>query len=280
MKKPENIQHGRELDSDEIRRVQLEILSSVDEFCRKNGISYFIFSGTLLGAVRHKGYIPWDDDIDIAMLRPDYDRFMESFNGSVQKLRVIDNEHESEFPYPFAKIERTDTLLVENDELTDIFPLGINIDLFVLDGRESREDAVFAIRKNSLLYKMLMVKNTSKRKGRALHREMLLKLLKIIAFPISRKKIIQTMVKRGRGELKKQYKSVNYYCNICFPMAGLTEIYPAKLFENHTELMFEGRNYWAPVGYDKWLSLRYGNYMELPPLSKQITHHNFKGYLR
>lgn len=280
MKKSENIQHGRELDSDEIRRVQLEILSGVDEFCRKNGISYFIFSGTLLGAVRHKGYIPWDDDIDIAMLRPDYDRFMESFNGSVQKLRVIDNEHESEFPYPFAKIERTDTLLVENDELTDIFPLGINIDLFVLDGRESREDAVFAIRKNSLLYKMLMVKNVSKRKGRALHRKVILRVLKMMLAPITRKKLIRSLVRNGRGDMDMKGGKIRFYCNLCFPMAGEIEIYSAEIFSSHTELPFEGKSYWAPVGYDQWLSLRYGDYMQLPPAEQQVTHHQFKGYLR
>ena len=108
--------NGREISPAELKTIQLDILDAVAEFCEARGIHYFLDSGTLLGAVRHKGYIPWDDDIDIAMPREDYDRFMKVFNSEQQRYRFCCPEIDPEFYYGYGKIVDPKTVLYEPDE--------------------------------------------------------------------------------------------------------------------------------------------------------------------
>ena len=115
------------LDTDTVKEIQMDILSSVDTFCKENNIRYFISGGTLIGAVRHKGYIPWDDDIDIMMLRKDYNKFVHDF-GTKGKYCVLAPELNMHFPFPFAKVEDTSTVLIEN--MATPWEMGINIDVF------------------------------------------------------------------------------------------------------------------------------------------------------
>ena len=93
----------REILLDELKDRQIAILDVVDAFCRENNINYWLDSGTLLGAIRHGGYIPWDDDIDIGMLRPDYDRFLAMFNKFNKQYQVFSVENDINFPYPLER---------------------------------------------------------------------------------------------------------------------------------------------------------------------------------
>lgn len=106
----------REILLDELKDRQIAILDVVDAFCRENNINYWLDSGTLLGAIRHGGYIPWDDDIDIGMLRPDYDRFLAMFNKLNKQYQVFSVENDINFPYPFGKVLDTHTVLYEPNE--------------------------------------------------------------------------------------------------------------------------------------------------------------------
>lgn len=121
----------REILLDELKDRQIAILDVVDAFCRENNINYWLDSGTLLGAIRHGGYIPWDDDIDIGMLRPDYDRFLAMFNKFNKQYQVSSVENDINFPYPFGKVLDTHTVLYEPNEQG--VKLAINIDIFVYD---------------------------------------------------------------------------------------------------------------------------------------------------
>ena len=93
----------RLISFEEHKKIQLSILRDIDVFCQKNQIKYFLAFGTLLGAIRHKGFIPWDDDIDIAMPRPDYNKFILSFNGMVDNLKVLAPEIDLDYYAPYAK---------------------------------------------------------------------------------------------------------------------------------------------------------------------------------
>ena len=85
------------IDNIELRKIQLEILDSIDSFCRENGINYYLFAGTLLGAVRHKGYIPWDDDIDVCMKREDYNVVFDSFNSQGTYYKAINHSIDKKY---------------------------------------------------------------------------------------------------------------------------------------------------------------------------------------
>ena len=107
---------GKKITKEEMKKIQINILDDVSKFCDENNIKYWIDCGTLLGAIRHKGYIPWDDDIDIGMLREDYDKFIKLYNSKKSKYKLKCIELDKTYEYPFGKVIDTDTILYEPDE--------------------------------------------------------------------------------------------------------------------------------------------------------------------
>ena len=101
------------ITEEELKVIQLDLLQKTADFCEKNGIRYYLCGGTLIGAIRHKGYIPWDDDIDISMPRPDYDRFISIFNKPENYYQVIDMSNDKKYGFPFAKVHDTRTFVDE-----------------------------------------------------------------------------------------------------------------------------------------------------------------------
>ena len=115
------------IDVYELKRIQLEILDNVMKFCDENDINCWLNGGTLLGAIRHKGYIPWDDDIDLGMLRKDYEKFRQLFNVNNTRYKLVCFDDDTEFLYPFGKVIDTSTILYEPDE--NGIKLAVNIDI-------------------------------------------------------------------------------------------------------------------------------------------------------
>ena len=130
------IDFGKVYRNVESIKIELNILSDVHDFCIANGIHYILFAGSLLGAIRHKGIIPWDDDLDIAMPRPDYDRFVATYQNNRYIVKTIDNSED--FVFTFSKVIDNSTVLIENK--TEQSKIGINIDIFPLDGLPGDED--------------------------------------------------------------------------------------------------------------------------------------------
>ena len=122
----------REITLAEKKQLMLSVMDEIDAFCRENGLTYFLVGGTLLGAVRHKGFIPWDDDMDIGLPRKDYERLIREFRSGSGKVRVFDFRNKEDYFWPSAKAVAENTVLYELDDRKH--PIGVFIDVFPFDG--------------------------------------------------------------------------------------------------------------------------------------------------
>ena len=263
-----------ELSAAETQKVQLEILDELDRYCAQNGLRYFIIAGTLLGAVRHKGYIPWDDDIDVVMLRQDYDRLERDYTS--KDFYIASHKRLEKYALPFIKLCKQNTLI---DEAALCTPeeMGINIDIFPVDAVP--EDARLReklFKKIRFFRRLLDVKDTPVAEGRVWYKNMVLKIGQVLLSAFSANKIAGAMERTAC----KFACSDSQLCAEVVWGCGEREVVDASVFAHSTELAFEDKCYKGPVGWEAWLRKRYGEYMKLPPVEQQVTHHSFKTYIK
>lgn len=265
----------KELNIEEVKSIQLTILKEVHTFCEENNIVYSLYFGTLLGAVRHKGYIPWDDDIDLMMPRPDYERFLKIFNGKNDQYRVQASSIDSEFPYNFAKVEDKQTKMLEDLDLP--VDIGVNIDIFPIDAvPESEKEFSNYFKKLKIYRDILAVKIMRKKSGtRSLLKGLLVYVLKTLLKLVSHKKIVATI----NAEITKyDYKTSKFVMPSCFELNKKKHKLPKTIYEEMINLPFESNQFKAIKEYDSYLKAQYGNYMEFPPEKDRISTHHFKAY--
>lgn len=260
------------LDSSEQKALLMEMFDYVDSFCRNEGIKYFLLGGTLIGAVRHKGFIPWDDDIDICMLREDYQKFINSFYDRNGRYRLICPENDKLYYLPMAKVIDNST------ELSEAVPggenLGLYLDVFPIDNCPGDYDDACSFGESLKLYRSIItVKNLSISKDRKMVKNIELLILKIVCLPINRRKMINKVISIAT---KYQGKQTEYVGELLLMPYGKREIYKKEWFSDLIELEFEGKMFYAPIGYHDILSTCFGNYMELPPEEKRVSHHDIK----
>lgn len=260
------------IDLKELRRIQVNILDDIDAYCRKNGTNYFIAYGTLIGAVRHKGFIPWDDDIDLAMPRPDYDKFIREYKSD--KFRVVSMLNDKEYPYPYAKVEDTSTLLDENQDLK--YMAGVNVDIFPLDGLpESPKEAEWHCIKIGLLRFLLRIKQIGLSKSRGFVKNAVHYMGKLLLSPVSQRCLVKKIMKM---EQKYDYDKSPYVSDLNFGMSDRRM--PRESFYPGIEMDFEGRKVMAPSCYDEWQRKIFGDYMQLPPVEERVSCHTFTAYYK
>ncbi|HJJ41721.1 MAG TPA: LicD family protein [Methanocorpusculum sp.] len=270
----------RELSLDEVKQVQLNILKSVDKFCRENNIKYFLDFGTLLGAVRHKGYIPWDDDIDISMLRKDYERFLSEFNKDRNdSLYALSHRIDPKYSLDFCKIHDSKTKVVDMDTyLKNQYNMGINIDLFPIDNVGSDKFNAYKLFKKTLFaqkvryvqsYKMKLRKNIIKMG--------VLLILKPISLLFPRDYCAKKMDKAARTYENEESLYAACICQVEFEKH---QVFEKSIFDEIVGLEFEGMKFPAPKNYDAILTAEYGDYMTPPPMAERKSLHDFKAYLR
>ncbi len=262
---------SKRINVEELKRIQLDILESVHKFCMEENIKYFLMYGTLIGAIRHKGYIPWDDDIDICMPRPDYNKFMKEFNMDNNYLKFVSNEIDSNYLYTFGKVIDTRTSLIEYTTLK--YPMGVNIDVFPIDGIDERGKL---LSKQILLRKMINMKTVKYSAKRKLYKNLVLIFAKLLLLIVPTNFLIKKMVNNTN---KYSYDESSNVC--CVAMGTkLNKPVPKAYFSNGILKEFEGRKYFVPIGYDGYLKSIFGDYMKLPPEDKRISHHVFDAYFK
>lgn len=260
---------NQDIKLEEIWKVELEILDEIDRVCRENGLRYSLAYGTLLGAVRHKGFIPWDDDIDIMMPREDYDRLRSIWREKAKEGFILEDETMfTDYANNFGKVRKDHTTFLQfESERASSHHTGLFVDIFAGDrvapGRLARklQYSEFAL---SLLYNR---DYTSGAKGvRGFAEKFLLRVVP----KRSHRKLSNALGRRSRrwnGDSSSQ---------IVFPNdpTSLTRYYPGDLFENLIRVPFQGKEYSVFREYDAVLRLRYGDYLQLPPEEERIWRHH------
>lgn len=257
----------------ELKLIQLNILKHVDHFCRQNNIPYFICGGTLIGAVRHNGFIPWDDDIDIMMKRDDYERFIQFFSQNDGYYKVYSHKLQKEYPHAYAKVADERTLLVNN--INGAIKMGVNIDLFPIDDLPDEDYLVKELFNRSFaLNRKLSLKQIKLSKNRSIFKNLILILGRVICSYISTYELIE----RLNQNAVKFRGCKGSKCADLVAGFGYKEIQDRENLAETIEVKFEDSYFLAPIGFDKYLRGMYGDYMKMPPKEKQISHHAFEAY--
>jgi lipopolysaccharide cholinephosphotransferase len=280
MNKAEN---GIPISDAEAKGMLAGYLKTFADFCNANSLTYFLGGGTLLGAVRHCGFIPWDDDIDVLMPRPDYDKFLYLTQRSPikQNLVVMAPDRTKGYLWPFAKVVDTDTSLVEL-QYKRKYSLrmldqgyGLYIDVFPIDGiPDSRKEQERFFRRIIRYTKGLQRATYTLENAKPFYR-FILRLAVYPAYAIIGPGWFLRKLERlaGRYDYEKQS-----FVAACFGSYGIREAIKKTQFIHSVQVEFENRYYNAPIGYDAYLSSLYGDYMKIPPENKRISHHKRKLY--
>lgn len=257
-------------DYDKLRKLQLiqiEILKYIDEFCIKNKLRYSIAYGTLLGAVRHGGFIPWDDDLDICMPRTDYEKLIELWKDTDEY--VLQNHYTNpDFAQSFTKIRKKGTAFVQKNDVGLSYHKGIFIDIFPFDKVPASEF------KRKIQFIDVMFYNLYTRGYAPSKSGVIVKTVSKIILKITPKKKYLEKSKKFLSKICKNNSDKNLKYVDVSVIDTMHRYYDNDIFDNMQRIKFE--NISVPVinKYEESLKMHYGDYMRLPPESEQTWYHN------
>lgn len=265
---------GSEITLNQLKVIQMDILEAIDEFCNEQNIRYSLACGTLLGAIRHKGYIPWDDDIDIYLPRTDYNRLISTFPQEYKgRYKISSLERDSEWERPYAKAYDNRTLLHEKVLMKRM--IGVNIDIFPIDEVPDDEyEWKRYDRKRRLVQKLFWMKYVPASQGRSIFKKIAIFLFQVVTFFVNKRKCAYRLDK-----IAQQYNGSGYkrYFECCQGISQKNP-FPKSLFDKIICIPFEDRRFKAFSNSNIYLKNAYGDYMKLPPEEKRVSNHNIRAY--
>ena len=250
-----------------MKQMELQMFICFDKVCRDNNIKYSIAYGTLIGAIRHKGFIPWDDDIDVIMCREEYDKFLSVWKDGKYKLLTL--KKGSDFYPLLSRLTDPRTQL----DPPRICNHGVWVAIIPYDKvPDNKKEYDRHMRKVSWLMSMLSIKSSNLQAEMPLPKKMLFGLLKLFLMPFS-----PYAIGKRVERIKTKYKGYNY--KRVKPWDNTSKILVnADIFDDYVDLDFEGVKAMATAKYDYILRFEYGDYMKLPPEEERIPKHGFKAY--
>lgn len=258
----------KEITPTESKQLMIEVLDAYAKFCDKHQLSYYLTYGTLLGAVRHQGFIPWDDDVDVMMPRPDYEKLLElTKDGLAPSMRIDSFKRSPGYIYPFAKIIHEDTLLIE--DLYD-YKAGVYLDIFPIDGLpEDPELRKKKYHKMGVYRKLLSLAYKRKHHWDNPLKNIMMKILIQLIHLYGNKRILELIDKEVRSI---DFDDSSIIGIIAWGYGG-KEACLKEEFIPQIELPFETLKAKAPANTHAWLTQVYGDYMTPPPLDKRSSPH-------
>lgn len=259
-----------ELTPDMLRRLQmieLELLIEVDRICREHDIRYQVIAGTLLGAARNGGFIPWDDDADVALLRPEYERFRDACMTDLDTDRFYfqDVHVTPGYRWGYGKLRRKRTLFLRENQEHMPYEQGVFIDVFPLDAVPANQAAKAIVNFDCYLMRKRLWAPVGKRANEYATKRAIYSLLDRIALERTVKRL-DRVVARGQ-KMDSPWVRI-----LTFPTPNSIYAYKRSWYEKSAPIEFEGISFPGIADYDDYLTFKYGTWQELPPASQRKTH--------
>ena len=270
------------LELEEIQKQSVKILYALDDICRQEGIKYFLAYGTLLGAVRHNGFIPWDDDIDVQMPREDYERFEEyciNHSEELYPLALFSQKTESKYPYVIDRFCDTRYTIKRDDE--EDCGMGLFVDIYPLDGMGNTINEAVSIERRVHPLSTMFCQSSKIYFKRGRIRKKWKIVVKYLCYHYAKL--------RGKHYFGKKLASIadehsyddsEYVGCVVWRTYDKRDIYKKEWIDELIEHKFEERMLMIPKHYDSLLSTIYGDYMTMPPVERRKPHHFYEAYKR
>ena len=266
---------GKAITMRDQKKISLELLAYFDQVCREHDIKYSLTGGTLLGAVRHSAFIPWDDDVDVFLARPEYEKLEKAFDNEGKRFIFANSNNQDSFNFVYSRILDTKTLITESPNTRNA-GTGLFLDICVVDGLPRNK----LLRKIHIKYMRALVRccrATIHNTDKAYHRR---GKLFVMAKGIIRRLTTHQFWNRRMEKAMSRYRFDNsdYVGNFTSQYGG-REMMHREAFDSYRDIWFEGHKYMICQGYQEYLQRIYGQkYMVLPPKKKRKGHHVYKAY--
>ena len=267
-----NREDYRKLDESEIKAIELGVMDYIHNLCQKKNINYSLAYGTLLGAVRHKGFIPWDDDVDIALKREEYDKLYQAILQDDDAIyKVVSFENDARYPYPFYRVYDARTVY-DNNYIENDIELGICVDVFPFDYYKDVNTEMVKLD----TYRRLSVYTLYGVHNKNAQLKNIIRYAMVLVFRLTRVKIWN----KKMNDLAMQAKEGDYIDYLMENKTRSTK-FDKSLLDNVIDSSFEDRVYKIPESYAQILTAIYGDdFMEIPPVEKQVQHDDFEAYIK
>lgn len=253
----------------QLQLTQLEILKTFDSFCRENNLKYSLYAGSLLGAIRHKGFIPWDDDLDVCMSRSDYNEFIALWEHSHPNGYILQNKDNSPyFGQSFTKIRKDHTTFLQEERESGQYHTGIFLDVFPLDRIPIQKLKKLFFKWHCMKYQLLTREFVPPKAG--------------IIIRLGSSIILACLTQKHRAQIRiNTLKKITRYNDrhdleivAIETMSSLQKPFASTMLDSYIDLPFEDGNFMCFADWDDHLRRKFGDYMLLPPESERTWKHH------